>query len=181
MDDREPRARIVFETPRLILRELTLADIDALATLYANPEVMRFIGRGGVLGRDDAARHIERQLDSYRKRGFGEWAAVLRQSGEMVGLCGLIIWPDIDGVEELEVAYLFDRTSWGRGLGTEGAAAIRDWAARELGRDRLVSCIYPENAASIRVAEKIGMRFEKEFEYHGAPMALYAWSASRSG
>jgi [ribosomal protein S5]-alanine N-acetyltransferase len=181
MDEREPRVAIAIETPRLILRELTLADVDILTAMYADEEVMRFIGTGGVLGRDDAARSIERQLDSYRERGFGEWATVLRESGEMVGLCGLIVWPDIDGVEELEVAYLLDRTAWGRGLGTEVAEAIRDRAARELGRERLVSCIYPENTASIRVAEKIGMRFEKGFEYHGAPMALYAWSAPRSG
>ena len=72
------------------------------------------------------------------------------------------MWPDIDGVEELEVAYLLARSAWGRGLGTEVATAIRDHAHRELGRDRLVSCIYPENASSIRVAEKISMRYEKD-------------------
>jgi [ribosomal protein S5]-alanine N-acetyltransferase len=181
MDDGEPRAVIAIETPRLILRELTLADVDALAAMYADDEVMRFIGAGGVLGREDAERSIDRQLDSYRERGFGEWATVLRESGEMVGLCGLIVWPDIDGVEELEVAYLLNRTAWGRGLGTEVAAAIRDWAVLRLGRERLVSCIYPQNTASIRVAERNGMRFERDFEYHGTPMALYAWSAPHSG
>jgi len=146
----EPRTGVVVETPHLILRELTLGD-------------------------------VERQLREYRERGFGEWATVSRLTGETVGLCGLIAWSDIDGAEELEVAYLLDRGAWGRGLGTEVAAAIRDWAALALGRDRLVSCIYPENTASIRVAEKIGMRFEKEFEYHGESMALFVWSTSRPG
>ncbi len=164
-----------------MLRELRETDVDALAAMYADAEVMRFIGRGGVLTRDDAVRYIERQIDSYRERAFGEWATVSRETGETIGLCGLIVWPDIGGVEELEIAYLLVRMAWGRGLGTEVAASIRDWAALELGRERLVSCIYPENAASIRVAEKIGMRFEKDFEYHGKPMALFAWSASRSG
>ena len=119
----------------------------------------------------------DRQLTSYRERGFGEWATVSRTTGEMVGLCGLIVWPDIDSVEELEVAYLLARSAWGRGLGTEVAKAIRDHAHRGLGRDRLVSCIYPENASSIRVAEKISMRYEKDFTYDGVPMALYAWHA----
>lgn len=181
MDEGERRATIVIETPRLTLRELTTGDLDDLAAMYADAEVMQFIGRGGVLAREDAERYIDRQIRSYRERGFGEWATVLRDTGETVGMCGLIVWPDIDGAVETEVAYLLARTAWGRGLGTEAAGAIRDWGARELGLERLVSCIYPENATSIRVAEKIGMRFEKRFGYHGLPMALYVWSASPRG
>lgn len=168
---------MILETPRLALRALAPGDLDALAAMYADPEVMRYIGTGGPRGRDDAARAIDRQLTVYVERGFGEWAAVLRESGDMVGLCGLIVWPDIEGTEELEVAYLLAREAWGRGLGTEVAGAIRDWAVRELGRRRLVSCIYPEHSASIHVAQKIGMRYEKDFLYEGEPMALYAWSA----
>ena len=136
---------MILETPRLTLRALAPGDLGALATMYADPEVMRYIGTGGPRGRDDAARAIDRQLVVYAERGFGEWAAVLRESGDMVGLCGLIVWPDIEGTEELEVAYLLAREVWGRGLGTEVAGAIRDWAVRELGRRRLVSCIYPEH------------------------------------
>lgn len=181
MDEGEPRATIVIETPRLTLRELTTGDLDDLAAMYADAEVMRFIGTGGVLGRDDAARYIERQLGEYRERGFGEWATVSRETGETIGLSGLIVWPDIDGVEELEVAYLLERRAWGRGLGTEVATVIPDWAARELDRQRLVSCIYHDNAESIRVAEKIGMRYEKEIAYHGMPMALFAGTADPAG
>jgi [ribosomal protein S5]-alanine N-acetyltransferase len=167
---------VILETARLTLRELVPGDLDALAGLYADDEVMRFIGAGGALGRDEAERYIERQMTAYRERGHGEWATVLRESGETIGLCGLIVWPDIDGAEELEVAYLLARDAWGKGLGTEVATAIRDWAARELGRRRLVSCIVHGHVASIRVAEKIGMRYEKDFEYQGLPMALYGWS-----
>jgi ribosomal-protein-alanine N-acetyltransferase len=168
---------VIFQTPRLTVRELTPGDVDALASMYADPEVMRYIGTGGARGRDDAARAIDRQRAVYADRGFGEWATVLRESGELVGLCGLIVWPDIEGTEELEVAYLLARDLWGRGLGTEVAGAIRDWAVRELDRTRLVSCIYPEHTASIHVAQKIGMRYEKDFLYEGLPMALYAWTA----
>ena len=172
---------MIIETARLTLRPLVPGDLDALAAMYADPEVMRYIGTGGARGRDDAARTIERQRAAYAGRGYGEWATVLRESGEVIGLCGLIVWPDIDGTEELEVAYLLAREAWGRGLGTEVAGAIRDWAVRELGRTRLVSCIYPEHSASIHVAEKIGMRYEKRFLYEGEPMALYAWSAPAEG
>jgi len=168
---------VILDTARLTLRPLTPGDLDALAAMYADPGVMRYIGTGGAREREDAARSIDRQLAVYSERGFGEWATVLRESGDMVGLCGLIVWPDIDGAEELEVAYMFAREAWGRGLATEVAAAIRDWAVRELSRRRLVSCIYPEHIASIHVAQKIGMRYEKDFLYEGEPMALYAWSA----
>jgi ribosomal-protein-alanine N-acetyltransferase len=166
-----------IETPRLILRELESDDLDALVALYADEEVMRYIGRGGPLPAEAAARYLERQRALYRERGFGEWATVEKDTGDMVGLCGLILWPDIDGVEELEVAYLLARGAWGRGLATEAAAAIRDHAVARLGRHRLVSCIYPAHTASIHVAEKVGMRHEKDFDYEGTTMALYAWTA----
>lgn len=163
-----------LHTERLVLRRLAPADAGDFAALHADPEVMRFIGAGGVLTRDRAQRSIERQQTEYRERGFGQWATVDRETGDMVGLCGLIRWPDIDGAEELEVAYLLARAAWGRGLGTEAAAAIRDHAVLDLGRDRLVSCIYPDNHASIRVATKIGMRYEKEFRYEGSAMSLFS-------
>jgi RimJ/RimL family protein N-acetyltransferase len=73
----------------------------------------------------------------------------------MIGLCGLILWPDIEGREELEVAYILARDAWGKGYATEAAAAVRD-VGRTI-RPDLVSLIYPDNAASIRVAHKIGM------------------------
>jgi ribosomal-protein-alanine N-acetyltransferase len=170
----------VIETPRLRFRELDEDDVDPLAALFADPEVMRFIGIGGVLTRDRAKRSIERQQTEYRERGFGEWATIDRESGAMIGLCGLIRWPDIDGVEELEVAYLLARGAWGRGLGTEAATAIRDHAIDHLGSTRLVSCIFPDNHASIRVATKVGMHNEKAFTHEGLAMSLFSLETSPS-
>lgn len=167
----------ILETPRLLLRELEPADLEALAGLYADPEVMRYIGRGGVQPREAARRYLDKQRSLYGTLGYGEWATVRREDGRMIGLCGLIPWPDIDGAEELEVAYLLARDAWGQGLATEAARAIRAHAERELGRRRLVSCIYPANAASIRVAEKIGMRHEKDVALGGETIALYSCSA----
>ncbi|HEY6566770.1 MAG TPA: GNAT family N-acetyltransferase [Actinomycetota bacterium] len=172
--------RSVEDTPRLRFRELVEDDVDTLATLFADPEVMQYIGTGGVLTRDRALRSIERQQAEYRERGFGEWATIERETDAMIGLCGLIRWPDIDGVEELEVAYLLARDAWGRGLGTEAATAIRDHAIEHLGRTRLISCIYPDNHASIRVATKVGMHFEKTFTYEGSPMSLFSLEAAPS-
>lgn len=166
--------RIVLETPRLTLRELVPEDEDALAAMFADPEVMRWIGSGGVRTRRDARSAIRRQLDAYRDRGYGEWAATLRGSAEPIGMCGLIHWPDIDGIEEIEVAYLLARHVWGRGYATEAATAIRDRALRELRRDRLISLVYHDNVASMNVARKIGMTLEKDVTLGTATIALFS-------
>lgn len=169
--------RTVLKTPRLRLRELVPGDADPLAAMYADPEVMRWIGRRGVRTRQHAVESIRRQLDEYRERGYGEWATTLRGSDEPIGMCGLIRWPDIDGVEEIEVAYMLARHAWGKGYATEAAAAIRDWGLRELDRDRLVSLAYHDNVASINVARKIGMSWEKDVTVMDITVALYSLRA----
>jgi len=166
--------RMVLETPRLILRELVPEDEDALAAMFADPEVMRWIGTGGIRTRQHAREVIEKQLREYREHGYGEWATILRGPDELIGLCGLIRWQDIDGVEETEVAYLLARHAWGHGYATEAAVAIRDWAIRKLGRDRLVSLTYHDNVASMNVARKNGMSWEKDVTFKGVTLALYA-------
>jgi ribosomal-protein-alanine N-acetyltransferase len=164
----------VIETERLLLRELTLDDLDDLTAMFADEEVMRYIGAGGVLGRDRAQAMIEREMVNYVDRGWGEWATIERETGRTIGVCGLIAWPDIDGAEELEVAYLLAREAWGQGYATEAATAVRDHAlALGLGERGLVSLIYPDNEASVRVAIKNGMTYEKDVPFQGHVLRLY--------
>jgi len=165
----------MIETERLVLRDLEPDDVEVIAAIFADEETMRFIGAGGVLGRDIAVRTIERERRQYEEHGWGQWATVERQTGRCIGLCGLILWPDIDGHKELEVAYLLARDSWGKGFATEAAAAIRDAGAKI--RPDPVSLIYPDNAASINVARKIGMRYEKEVDFAGHRLGLYRLAA----
>lgn len=167
----------MIETDRLRLRELTPADEDALAAMFADPEVMTWIGSGGVRPRADARKVLERELAGYAERGYGEWALTRRDDDEMIGLCGLIDWPDVDGRPETEVAYLLRRDAWGRGYATEAATAIRDHARSVLGRERLICLIYPANVASARVARKLGMAHEKDVEMFGHTLHLYATQA----
>lgn len=167
-------SRTILETPRLTLRELVPEDEDALAAMFADPDVMRWIGSGGVRTREDVRAAIARERDGYGERGYGQWATTLRASSEPIGLCGLIRWPDIDGVEEIEVAYLLARHVWGRGYATEAATAIRDRGLRQLRRDRLVSLVYHDNVASMHVARKIGMAWEKDVAFAGTTIALFA-------
>ncbi|MEP6759006.1 MAG: GNAT family N-acetyltransferase [Actinomycetota bacterium] len=166
---------MTIATDRLVLRELEPGDLGDLAAIFADEEVMRWIGGGGVLGRDIAEGMIEREGDHYAERGWGEWAAVERATGSMIGVCGLILWPDMGGREELEVAYLLARDAWGKGLATEATTAIRDYGVAI--RPDLISVIYPDNVASINVARKLGMTWEKDVDFRGSVLGLYRLSA----
>jgi ribosomal-protein-alanine N-acetyltransferase len=146
----------VLETDRLVLRLLTMADLDVLAALYRDPEVRRYFP-DGTRTYEETRAELEWIIEVYYGRyGYGLWATVLKESGALIGRCGLLPW-DIGGRTEVEVAYLLDRAHWGRGLATEAARAIADHAFATLPVDRLICLLDPENAASRKVAEKIGM------------------------
>jgi RimJ/RimL family protein N-acetyltransferase len=125
---------------------------------------------------------LERERSHYAERGWGEWATCRRETREMIGLCGLILWPALDGARpnEVEVAYLLARDAWGQGYATEAAAAIRDHAIRNLGRERLISLVYHDNLASTAVARKIGMSYEKDVTMTGITVAMYSLRAGQS-
>ena len=172
--DPSSEGRVILATARLQLREVTPADVDALAAMFADPEVMAWIGSGGVRDGDAARAVIERERSNYAEHGYGEWALTSWDDDEMIGLCGLIDWPDVAGVPETEIAYLLRRDVWGRGYATEAATAIRDHARSALGRDRLICLIYPDNTASAAVARKVGMTYERDVEMFGHTLSMYA-------
>ena len=120
---------------------------------------------------------IEQERKHYADRGWGEWATVERATGRMVGVCGLILWPDVDGAEELEVAFLFAKRYWGKGYGTEVATAVLKQALEI--RPDPISLIYPDNAASIAIAKKIGMAHEKDVPFKRSTIGLYRYKAPR--
>jgi RimJ/RimL family protein N-acetyltransferase len=171
-------------TARLRLRPLEPEDLDALAPFYADPEVMRYIGTGATMNRDEAARSLERMIGNFETDGFGQLAVVREEDGVLVGRCGLLVWQLDDwtptsasaatGPTELEVGYMLGRPFWGRGYATEAAAAVRDFALGDLVAERLIALIRPGNVASERVAEKLGMRYEREVEPMKATAKLYA-------
>jgi len=161
----------ILETPRLVLREFTLADADSLAQVLSDAETMRFypaaLDRAGVEG------WIVRNMHRYAQDGFGLWAAVLKSSGEVIGDCGLTV-QKVDGSDEVEIGYHTRRDLWGQGLATEGARACRDFGFVRLPVERLTSIIRPENHASRRVAEKNGMMVIKEVVRVNLPHLMYA-------
>jgi ribosomal-protein-alanine N-acetyltransferase len=163
----------ILETERLILRELTPDDAEALYRVYHEPDVLKYFTVGLPESVEVERAGIERHLGYYTEHGFGLWATILRESGELIGRCGLLS-QQLDGVREVEVAYLLSRRFWGRGLASEVARGIRDYAFDALGCPRLVSVIHPANKASKRVASAIGMTFSKTSRLYGIDVDVFA-------
>lgn len=166
----------VLETGRLRLREYRHEDLDDLAALFSDQELMRYYSH--PKSRDESLAWIEWNLGLYEARGFGLWVMELLESSEFIGDCGLTP-QTLEGVTDIEVGWHTQRTHWNRGLATEAALACRNYAFEDLGIERLISIIHPENVASRRVAEKIGMKVEKEAPHGSGPKVIYALERPR--
>ena len=150
----------IIETTRLFLRRIQDSDVAALGQVFGSPEVMRF--GEGVQGEEWVRGWIRECENSYRTSNYGPWAVVEKDSEETIGYCEFFHFPDICGKEEIEIGYRLAFPYWGLGFATEAVLAVRDYGFEELGLNRIISIIDPGNLASIRVAEKAGIRLEKE-------------------
>ena len=168
---------LVIETERLMLRRFTPEDAAANYRIYTDPANMRFMGRP-TDSVEFERYHLQRHIANYYDRhGFGLWATVLREKNQLVGRCGLL-YQQVEETQEVEVSYLIDRHFWGQGLATEAARAVVKLGLERYGFSRLVALINPENIASVRVAEKIGMKYERDVSFKDfGQVALYALSA----
>lgn len=163
-------SKIILTTERLMLREITADDFDDLLAIWGDAETMRFYP--APLDEDGARAWMARNWKRYEQDGHGLWAASLREEERLVGDCGLT-YQDVDGVAELEVGYHFNKAYWGRGLATEAARGCMDYAFNQLGHRRITSLIRPENLPSRRVAERNGLRIEKEILRSGYRHYVY--------
>ncbi|HEY8562006.1 MAG TPA: GNAT family N-acetyltransferase [Pyrinomonadaceae bacterium] len=154
----------ITETPRLILRQFTPEDAARNYEIYTDPDNMKFLGKMPE-SIEFERYHLQRHIDNYYKaRGFGLWAVVLKETGALIGRCGLILQP-VEGEEVIEVSYLIDNPFWGKGYAPEAARACLRLGFEKYEFASIVAMINPENTASVRVAEKIGMRYEKEVDF----------------
>ncbi|HEY6252634.1 MAG TPA: GNAT family N-acetyltransferase [Candidatus Angelobacter sp.] len=163
-------SQIISETSRLFLRHFTMDDLEALVAMHSDPEVSRFLG--GVKTPEQSRERLLEWIAEYQQYGFSKWAVVLRTTGELVGRCGLSL-EEVEGASEWELGWTFARAHWGHGYATEAAAAARDHSFSKLGLQRLISLIRPGNFASIRVAERLGMTYQRMVEWNGAPAHMY--------
>jgi RimJ/RimL family protein N-acetyltransferase len=161
----------VLETPRLVLREMALDDLDFVATMLAHPEVMRYYPK--CYSRAEAEEWVRRQIGRYNSHGHGLWLVSDKATGEPVGQVGLT--PQVvDGVEEPEIGYLIHHPFWRRGLASEAAAGVRDFAFSVLRKPHVISLVRPENIPSQGVARKIGMQPERMTRYAGFDHLVFA-------
>jgi [ribosomal protein S5]-alanine N-acetyltransferase len=158
-----------LETSRLLLRELALADTPALHAVYGDAETMLWYPRPCTLA--EVEDRIARYIALYPS-GFGLLGLVLRETGALIGDCG-VTWQEVEGIAEPEIGYHVHRTYWSRGLGTEAACAVRDYAFATLGVDHVISLIRPENLPSRRVAEKNGLTLDRIVFWRGYETCVY--------
>lgn len=163
----------VLVTERLILRAFRSDDLDAYAAMVADPAAVRFLGTGEVLNRAGAWLQMALFAGHWALRGYGLWAAQDKRSGALVGRVGL--W-NPEGWPGLEVGWMLAPAFWGRGYATEGARAALDFAFARLAVDDVISVIDADNAASIRVAERLGEAFVRSLTLQGRKVAVYGIS-----
>jgi len=154
---------LILETNRLLLRHQTLDDLDALWALYCNPEITKFIP-DAPRSYEEAREELEWHMHGHPRRPeLGLWATIYKETGQFIGRCGLLPW-EIEEKQEVEIAYTLAQEYWGQGLATEAAKSILQYGFEALKLRRMICLIDPENVASQRVAEKIGMRLEKKVD-----------------
>ncbi|MDQ2692579.1 MAG: GNAT family N-acetyltransferase [Chloroflexota bacterium] len=165
----------ILETQRLLLRHLAPDDVEDLFTFYSDPDVFKYIP-DAPRTYQEAREELEWHMNGHPTfPDLGLWATIFKETDQFVGRCGLIPWT-IDGQHDVEVAFALARPYWGRGLATEVAQALVHYGFEHLKLSRLICVIDQENQASITVATKIGMRFEREAKDEYGPFLIYSMS-----
>ncbi|HEV2883151.1 MAG TPA: GNAT family N-acetyltransferase [Pyrinomonadaceae bacterium] len=157
------------ETARLRLRMFTTGDLDALALIFADLNVMEFMGKDGLpIPLGETAVALESIVRHWQTHGFGRWAVEDKEEGSLIGYAGI---RSLEGKPEL--VYLLAKKYWGRGLATEAAGACLRYGFGEKKFDSILALSRPLNVRSRRVMEKLGMKFEKDANYFGIDVVQY--------
>ena len=166
-----------IETRRLLLREWREVDVEAYARICADSEVMRYMLPQRPLSSAEAAFDVQRLCAHWARWGFGHWAVEEKESGRLIGRTGIKRHPDwgLDP-DNTEVGWLYARGTWGRGYATEGGRAAVRFCLEELGRPEAISIAHPDNAASRRVMEKVGLAYagRRHWKERGIDVVWYS-------
>lgn len=169
---------MIFETERLILREMEQDDFRDIAEILQNPKVMYAYEHNFT--DEDVQIWIDRQINRYKQYGFGLWVMLLKPTGLIIGQAGLTMQPYKD-TEVLEIGYLLKETFWHCGYAREAAAGCKKYAFEYLNKSKVYSVIKADNTASMKVAKAIGMKKEDEFitQYYNGDMLHFLYSVQR--
>ncbi|MGV3609838.1 MAG: GNAT family N-acetyltransferase [Fluviicola sp.] len=159
----------ILETPRLTLREMTPEDAESAYILNSDPEVLKYTGDNPFESVEEAREFLEK-YESYKKYGFGRWAVILKETGEYLGWCGLKYIPELD---EFDIGYRLMKKFWGKGYATEAAEACLKLGFGQFGMKTIVGRAMPENGASVRVLEKIGLTYLENRVEDGTEEVIY--------
>ena len=162
---------MLIETNRLILREFQRTDLQELASILADPKVMRF-SPTGVNSVEQVQEKIQGFITCYKGFGFGKWAVVLKENNQLLGYCGIAI-DRIDGKDGKELGYRIDSRYWGQGLATEAASATVRYGFEQFNLPYLLGIVEQANLASVRVLVKVGMQYERVTIFHEVEMDVY--------
>jgi len=155
----------ILETDRMILRHLSEADAPFMLELMNEPDFHRFVGDRGLRTTNDAAAYLaEKILPSYERFGFGFYLVELKSNGMPIGICGLV---KRETLEWVDVGFSFLENQRGKGYAFEAAKAVMDYGRTRLDLPRIIGVTAPDNRISIRLLEKLGLRFEKKIHLPG--------------
>jgi ribosomal-protein-alanine N-acetyltransferase len=160
-----------LETQRLRIRSFDRADAAAMLEVFGDPEVRKFLPPFPDPTLESMGKSVERRMAMERDHGHGLWAVELRETGELIGDCGLML---VEGTgPEVELAYHYKRSAWNHGYGTEAATACLAHGFGPVGLEEIIAICFPENVGSWRVMEKTGMRYEGMASYYGLDLKKY--------
>ena len=161
----------ILETERLILREFVDEDLEELYRMNSNKEVMKYVGDGSTRTYPQQQEELKRLKQFYVKNpGMGIWATILQEENTFIGGSGLVYY---DGTKKIELGYRLLKEYWNQGLATEASRALLRYGFEELGATLIVSSAHPDNVASRRVMEKVGLQFKDIRFQYGCDQAYY--------
>ncbi len=162
-----------IETPRLRLRQFTPDDSDDLYRIYSHPDLFKYMSNDKPLLWEQTREVIDSFTESWQKYRFGVWAVIYKRNQKLIGHCGLKF---LENTTEIQVGYLLLKAYWGMGLGTEAASASLKYGFEVAKLEKIVAVAKPENVASRRVMEKVGMKYEKNAHFYENDVVYYSIS-----
>jgi RimJ/RimL family protein N-acetyltransferase len=158
---------MILETKRLIIEHFTYADIHMWASIEADPLVRKFVD-GKCLSREEAGHYVKMSMDSYAVNGFGRFAVRSKTSKRLIGMCGFLRQD-----EEIDFGYRYSAETWGKGIGYEAANKVLNYGLEHLKLKKICAGVAIENIPSIKILEKLGFKFEKNFFFDQTKAARY--------